>query len=267
MQDIRSSSAGHGSLREVFHYRDLLRNLIAKDIKVRYQGAALGFIWSLANPLALIALYSFIFSHVFRSAQANYTLFLIAGLLHWNLFSQIIAQSGDFLIGNAGLLKKIYFPRIIIPTAGVLFNLVLWLLAIAVFFVIFPFMGGRFTPVMLTYPVFLLAFIVFTWGAALAIAVLNVEFRDLRHIVEVALMFLFWLTPIVYEFSMIPAHLRQLFALSPLVDFVLIFQSLLYSGQLPTPHLVIAAGLWTVASAAVGYWLFHRKINRLIEKL
>lgn len=251
----------------IWQYRDLLRNLIAKDIKVRYQGAALGFIWSLANPLALIALYSFVFSHVFRSAQANYTLFLIAGLLHWNLFSQIISQSGDFLLGNAGLLKKIYFPRLIIPTSGVLFNLVLWLLAIAVFFVIYPFMGGQYSSALLLYPLFLLAFIIFTWGVALAISVLNVEFRDLRHIVDVALLFLFWLTPILYEYSMIPEHLRQLFALSPLVDFILIFQSILYSGQVPTAHLIMAALLWTLASAGFGYWLFNRKIDHLIEKL
>lgn len=267
MQDIRSSSLTPASLAEILRYRDLVKNLIAKDIKVRYQGAALGFAWSLANPMALIALYTFVFAYVFKSAQPNYPLFLISGLLHWNLFSMVVSQSNDFLLGNANLVKKIYFPRILLPTAGVLFNIILWVLAIVILFAIYPFIGGHWSWALLAYPFFLLAFIIFTWGVGLAVSTLNVEYRDLRHIIEVGLMFLFWLTPVVYPYSMIPEHLRPIMAINPLVDFTLIFQSILYSGHFATPRITFAALLWTIASASFGIWLFQRKADHLVEKL
>ena len=111
---------------EYWRYRDLVRNLVTSNLKVRYQGAALGFLWSLGNPLALILLYYFVFTHVFRSDLPNYILYLVVGVLHFNLFSQTVSQSCESLTGAAGLLQKIYFPRILIPTATVLFNLVLW---------------------------------------------------------------------------------------------------------------------------------------------
>ena len=108
---IASSSASATGFARYWQYRDLVRNLVIKDLKVRYQGATLGFLWSLGNPLALILLYDFVFTHVFRSDLPHYILYLVIGVLHYNLFSQSVSQSCESLTSASGLIQKIYFPR------------------------------------------------------------------------------------------------------------------------------------------------------------
>ena len=267
LEHIPLTEPSASSLRSLLAYSDMLRNFVRKDIQVRYQGAALGFLWSLINPLVMIGLYVFVFSDVFKSTLPNYPLYLMAGLLHWNLFSQITGQSCDTLLANAGLVKKIYFPRLLVPISSVVFNVVLWLLAIALLFVLYPFLGGKLHAVLAAYPVVLLFFLAFTFGVTLVLSVLNVLFRDLKHLVDVILLFLFWVTPIVYQYHRIPPHLRELFALSPLVDFVLIFRGILYSGQLPDWHILGMAAAWTVASLTVGLFIFNRYADSLVERL
>ena len=254
-------------VRALLAYGDMLKNFVRKDIQVRYQGAALGFLWSLINPLVMIGLYIFVFSDVFKSALPNYPLYLMAGLLHWNLFSQITGQGCDTLLANAGLLKKIYFPRLLVPISSVVFNVVLWLLAIFLLFIMYPFLGGKLHLVLAAYPLALLFFLAFTFGITLILSVLNVLFRDLKHLVDVVLLFLFWVTPIVYQYHRIPPHLRKLFAVSPLVDYVLIFRGILYSGQLPDWHILAMAMAWTVASLTAGLFIFHRYADSLVERL
>ncbi|MGC8467927.1 MAG: ABC transporter permease, partial [Acidithiobacillus sp.] len=144
-----------------WRYRDLVRNLVTANLKVRYQGAALGFLWSLGNPLAMILLYYFVFTHVFRSDMPDYILYLVIGVLHYNLFAQTVSQSCDSLTGAAGLLQKIYFPRILIPTASVLFNLVLWVVAILILIVLYPFFGGVYHWGLLLHPLALILYIGF----------------------------------------------------------------------------------------------------------
>ncbi len=245
----------------------MLKNFVRKDIQVRYQGAALGFLWSLINPLVMIGLYIFVFAYVFKAGMPHYPLYLMAGLLHWNLFSQITGQSCDTLIANAGLVKKIYFPRLLVPISAVTFNVVLWLLAIALLFILYPFLGGKAHLSLLAYPLALLMFLAFTFGITLILSVLNVLFRDLKHLVDVSLLFLFWVTPIVYQYHRIPVHLRDIFALSPLVEYVLIFRGILYSGHIPDWHITGLAFLWTALSLTAGLFVFNRHADSLVEHL
>ena len=252
---------------DYWRYRDLVRNLVTSNLKVRYQGAALGFLWSLGNPLALILLYYFVFTHVFRSNLPNYILYLVVGVLHFNLFSQTVSQSCESLTGAAGLLQKIYFPRILIPTATVLFNLVLWVVAILILIVLYPILGGVYHLDLALYPVALLLYIAFIWGIALTFSVLNVEFRDLKHLVDIAMMALFWFTPIGYDISTLSPHARFIIEMNPLTDFMQIFHALLYQGVFPPVSIFLTALLWTMVSLALGMSLFKRKAAMLVENL
>ncbi len=256
-----------GTFSSYWGYRDLVRNLVTSNLKVRYQGAALGFLWSLGNPLALILLYYFVFTHVFRSDMPNYILYLVIGVLHYNLFGQTVSQSCDSLTGAAGLLQKIYFPRILVPTASVLFNLVLWVVAILILVVLYPFLGGVYHWGLLLYPVMLLLYIAFIWGIALTFSVLNVEFRDLKHIVDIVIMALFWFTPIGYGLSQLKPSTRMIIELNPLTVFMAIFHALLYHGVLPELRIFGIAVLWTLGSLALGMTLFRRKAAMLVESL
>ncbi len=250
-----------------WQYRDLVRNLVAKDLKVRYQGAALGFLWSLGNPLSLILIYDFVFTQVFRSNLPNYILYLVIGVLHYNLFAQSVTQSCESLTSASGLLQKIYFPRILVPTASMLFTLVLWLVAILILVVLYPFLGGTYHWALLLYPFALGLYIAFIWGLVLTFSVLNVEFRDLKHLVEIALMALFWLTPITYSLSTIGPDARNILQCNPLTNFMDIFHSLLYNGSLPNWSSVLIATASTAASLLLGTTLFRRKARMLVEDL
>ena len=261
------SSASAVGIGRYWQYRDLVRNLVTMNLKVRYQGAALGFLWSLGNPLALIALYDIVFTHIFRTDLRDYVLYLVIGVLHFNLFAMTVTQSCESLTGSAGLLQKIYFPRILIPAASLLFNLVLWAVAIFVLVALYPFLGGVYHWGLLLYPFALLFYIAFIWGLVLAMSVLQVEFRDLKHLIEIAMMALFWLTPIVYDPSTLHPDVRTVIDLNPLTQFFDLFHALLYQGVLPQWSNVLAAGVWTLVSLAVGMTLFRRKARMLVEEL
>lgn len=248
-------------------YRDLVRNLVAKEIKVRYQGTLLGFAWSLMNPLLVTLMYLFVFEFVFRSSQPRHALFMVTGIVHWTLFSTLVIQAPELLVADADLLKKIYFPRLLLPLSNLLVNATLWFMALLVFLVLLEPLGGHFGWWILSYPAFLLMYFAFCFGLMLILAVLYVDFRDIKHLVEVFIQLLFWGTPIIYPLSMIPAHLRLLFKLSPFTEFMLIFQSLFWGGRLPSLGIVFAFACWTVLSLALGLMLFYRRGSLLIERL
>ncbi len=255
------------ALRPYWRYRDLVRNLVVKDLKVRYQGAVLGFLWSLGNPLALILLYDFVFTHVFRSDLPNYILYLVIGVLHYNLFSQAVSQSCESLTGAAGLIQKIYFPRILVPTSSLLFTLALWVIAIFILMVLYPFLGGIYHWGLLLYPLALGLYIAFIWGIVLTFSVLQVELRDLKHLVDIALMFGFWFTPIGYDINVLKPSTRAIISWNPLTQFMDLFHALLYSGTLPAMQHVLIACAWTLATVTLGMFLFRRKARHLVEDL
>jgi len=260
-------SSGRRGLSRYWQYRDLVFNLVTANLKVRYQGAALGFFWSLGNPLALILMYYFVFTHVFRSNLPNYILYLVVGILHYNLFAQIVTQSCESLTSASGLLQKIYFPRILVPTSSLLFNLTLWFVAIILLIVLYPFLGGSYRLILFLYPVALAFYVAFIWGISLAFSVLQVEFRDLKHFVEIAVMFLFWFTPIAYSINVLSPRVQLLLSLNPLTQFMDIFHAILYAGALPDLTHVISALAWTLFSLIVGLLLFRKRAARLVEDL
>lgn len=248
-------------------YIDLLLNLIKKEIKVRYQGTILGYVWSLLNPLAMIILYVLVFQYVMRFDQPNYPLYLVSGVLHWNLFSQILMQSTDIFHANAGILKKIYFPRIILPIANVGSNLILWLLAIAVLIGLLPVLGGAYHIGLLVYPAALFLFSAFAWGLSLILSVLGAWFRDIRYLVELGLMYLFWTAPIIYPISLVPHEYRSIYMLNPLAEFLVIFRGIFYSGEMPSSTIWVSVSIWTALSVICGILAFWKTEYKIVDDL
>lgn len=253
--------------RSWWRYRDLLRNLVVKDIKVRYMGASMGFAWSLMNPLITMLMYLFVFGYIFKSTLPHYPLYLITGILHWTFFSQVIVQSPEVLINNGGLIKKILFPRLLVTLSTLVLNLVLWSMALVVFLVLYHWLGGRLSWVLLLYPFYLVLFLLFTWGLSMTLSVLYVDYRDIKHLTEVLIQLLFWITPIAYSYAQIPERLRPLFALSPMTEFTLIFHDLFWSNTVPTIRITAAFAVWSLASVALGLALFQRRVPTLVERL
>ncbi len=257
-----------GNWRTLWAYRHLLLNLVRKDIRVRYMGAALGFAWSLANPLVITIMYLLVFTYLFPSNLPDYPLFIVTGMIHWMFFSQVITQSSDVLVANSGLVKKIYFPRLLIPTSTLCTNLTLWSGTLAIYLVLYTLiLGGHFNWVQLLYPVYFALFLIVIWGLSLCLCTFYVRFRDLKHLVEVAIQVLFWGTPIVYSISHVPPIAKLILAISPVTEFILICQDLFYWRVAPTWHLTLALAAWAVVLGGVGTYFFERRVPHLIEEL
>lgn len=246
-------------LSELFAYRTFIRNMVVKDLKLRYQASVLGFLWSMLNPLLMLGLYTLVFSRIMRVQMENYTLFLFSGLMPWTFFSGSLLASTTSLIANSGLIRKVYFPPETLPFATVLFNfaqLVLALLVVVPGLILIT--GAHLTWVaLLAIPLLLLHF-AFTVGIAFALSALTTLFRDVAHFTEIALLFLFWGSPILYSAEMAPPLLQTWFRLSPLAGFAIANHALLVQHRLPSAEITLSLAGWTVASLLVGHGLFRR---------
>ncbi len=251
----------------IWAYRELLKNLILKDLKIRYGGSFLGFAWSLVNPLAMIVVYTIAFKYIFRIGLGNYTVFLITGLLPWGFFSSSVSASTMAVISDANLVKKIRFPREILPLATVQFNLVQFLMALVIFFPALIFLQAELGWTLLAYPAVLALHVGFTLGVALLLSAVTVFYQDIKHLTEVGLMILFRVTPILYPISMVPERVRWLFKLNPLAVYIIAYQDIIYFGRWPTWDTWVLGTLWVAASVALGSWVFRRYDPRFAEEL
>jgi len=227
---------------------ELLANLVRKDLKVKYQGSVLGFLWSLANPLLLLAVYTFVFQLVLRSGIPQFGFFLLSGLLVWNAFSGAVGAACGAVVGNAGLVKKVRFPLAVLPLTPVGFTGVHFGLQLLVLLVVMLATGYThfLGPQLLLVPPAVAVALLFTVALCFLVAGLNVRYRDTQHIVEVALMAGFWLNPIVYSVALVRDHLHGwaylLYYLNPMAGIAITFQRALYAQDpvLPTGHRVLA---------------------------
>lgn len=228
---------------------ELLANLVRKDLKVKYQGSVLGFLWSLANPLLLLVVYTFVFQLVLRSGIPSFGFFLLSGLLVWNAFSGAVGSACGAVVGNAGLVKKVRFPLAVLPLTPVGFTAVHFGLQLLVLVVVMVATGYThfLTPhLLLAVPAIGVA-LLFTVALCFLVAGLNVRYRDTQHIVEVALMAGFWLNPIVYSVALVRDNLHRdwlydLYYLNPMAGITTTMQSALYgqNPKLPSGHLALA---------------------------
>ncbi len=185
----------HG--RELLHYRYLLQNLVMRDLKVRYKNSVLGILWSLLNPLLMMAVFWLVFSAMDNDIR-QYPVFVLVGLMPWNFFSGSVVGGANAILTNAPLVKKVYFPRELLPTAVVLSNLVNFLLAITVLIAALYISGIGLTIHALWVPIILLTQIILTLGLAYLLSAAHVFYRDVAMILDVGMLALFFLSPIFY---------------------------------------------------------------------
>jgi lipopolysaccharide transport system permease protein len=255
-------------MRSVFRYRELIRNLVLKDLKLKYRDSVLGFLWSLANPLLLILVYSFVFGHLFPGGPPNFVYFLMVGILPWNFFAQSLMMSTSSIIDNGNLIRKVALPMEVFPVTTVLFNLAQYLLALIVFF---P-MALLFFRVSVAWswiafvPVLVLQ-ILFTVGMCFILSTATVFYRDIRHFTEILLMLLFWLTPIIYDIQTVPDSLRTVLYMNPLSYFILAYQDVLYRNTFLALDRLMVLAVLTFLSLGLGYSLFLMCKVRFAEEV
>jgi lipopolysaccharide transport system permease protein len=241
--------------------------MVVKDLKLRYQASVLGFLWSMLNPLLMLALYTVVFSKVMRIQMENYTFFLFCGMMPWNFFSGSLMASTSSLLANASLIRKVHFPYETLPFATVLFNVAQLALALVVVVPGLVVMtGAHLTWTALLAIPLLLVHVAFTVGIAFALSALTARFRDIAHFTEIILLLLFWVSPIVYSADMAPPALQMWFRLSPPAAFAIAYQDLLYWHRVPEKVTVMALLVATTGSLVVGHWVF-RGLGRSVAEV
>jgi lipopolysaccharide transport system permease protein len=266
LEDRSAPPTVSAGLLGILRYRELLRNLVLKDLKLKYRGSIFGFVWSLANPLLMVAVYTLAFTYVLRMRTEGFVSLLLIGLLTWGFFSSSAMMATGALVDSGGLIRSAGFPRAVLPLATVLFNLAQFLLSLSV---LLPLALAMFrvspSPAMLLFPVFLGLQILFTIGVALAVSTATAFFRDVRHLLEIALSALFWTTPIVYSHENVPEFLRLPILLSPVSPFVVAYQEIFYYGRTPAVPVWLIAFGYASAAFVLGASFFVTCEDQLAE--
>jgi ABC-2 type transport system permease protein len=268
---VDASGAGGGMLMSfvaVLKFRELIRNLVFKDLKLKYRGSFFGFLWSLINPLVLMTVYFIAFTRIMPVRSEGFVFLLLLGLVAWTFFASAAMMAAGAIVDNGGLMKTVHFPRAVLPIASVLFNFAQYVLTVVVFV---PLMLAIYRlpprPVMLLFPVFVALQVAMTIGIALALSAGVAFFRDIKHLLEIALMALFWTSPIIYDFQAIPKPWRWPVLLSPMSPFVLAYQQIMYYGRLPDPQVCIVAVLYATVALFGGLAIFTRLQHSFVEQV
>ncbi|MDQ6650394.1 MAG: ABC transporter permease [Actinomycetota bacterium] len=270
----------HSGLGELVASRELLSNLTLRELRGKYKRTALGWGWSLVNPLAMMAIYSLVFGILLRvptppgaGGLRNYPLFLLCALLPWTYLSNAMTGGMEVLVGNANLIKKTYFRREVLVVSTVLSFAVTFAIEMVVLAVAFLVFGSLVLPWLPVALAVMALLTVFATGIALMLSVLNVYFRDARHLLNIGLQLWFYATPILYPVSIVtgraslPHWLKVAYQANPMVGFAEAMRDVLYRRQFPPLGTVGYLCLVSVAALTAGAWLFKHLEGRLAEEL
>jgi ABC-type polysaccharide/polyol phosphate export permease len=251
-------------MQDVYRYRDLVRALVARELKVRYRRSAIGFVWTMLQPLLMMLVLQTVFSSIFRGFSiTNYPVYALSGVLFWNFFSQSIVSSMNSLRGNAQLLQKLPVPKAVFPLANVISGVVNLGFALVPLFIILLVTGHPLTPALLFLPVSIFLAALFTLGAGLLLSPLAVFFHDVVELIGVILSLLMYLTPVFYPKEIVPEKLRWVVRFNPIRSILETFRDPIYQGEVPPlAHLAVCAGI-AVLAFALGLWVFRRSSDRI----
>lgn len=262
-----------GMLRPLWAYRGFILGSVKREFQSKYRNSLLGAAWNVIQPLAMIIVYTVIFSQVMKARLPGvestfaYSIYLCAGILTWGLFAEISGRAQNIFLEHANLLKKLSFPRLCLPAVVVL-NAGLNFAIIFGLFLLFLLVTGNFPgwAALALIPLLLLQ-TAFAIGLGITLGVLNVFFRDVGQLFGVVLQFWFWLTPIVYPITILPESARPLMDWNPMAGLMAAYQGIFVAGRWPDWHALWLAALLATLFCALGYHLFRKRAGEMVDEL
>lgn len=253
--------------KKIYNYRELLKTNVKKEIRGRYKNSFLGVLWSFLNPLLQLLVYSVIFGALLAGGDKTYPIYICVALIPWTYFTTAITQAAFTVIGNADIIKKVYFPREILPVSVVTSGAVNFIISTIIILAFVIFSGVGLSWYILLYPFILLIQYVLLLGIGFIVSSVTVYFRDLEHIIGVVLMAAFYATPIVYKLGQLPHTLQILVNLNPMTHLINAYRDIFYYHQMPNMEILVTLLGISLVLTVVGYFIFKKLQKGFAEQL
>jgi len=254
-------------LTELYSSRSVLSQLVSQQLILRYRRTLLGYLWTLINPLLMMSVMAVVFSTLFKADLKTFAVFLFAAMIPWNFFSSVVTQSGTAFINNEGLIKKIYLPKVIFPLSITFALLIDSLLSFLALFAIILAIGGTLSWSLLFLPISFALLFVFALGLGLIMSVATVFFRDLQHVILIAMQGLFFLTPILYKHDALTGNIAWLVGINPVTPFIALFRVPLIEATLPSGPVLLQVVTISACAMAIGLFVFLRQEKNIVFRL
>jgi len=258
-----------GSLKELYDYRQMIFSLVRKDLRGRYKGSVLGFLWTFINPLFQLLVYTIAFSFILPSPIEKYYLHLFVALIPWIFFSSSVQGGANSIIAAKDMVSKIYFPREVIPISYVTSCFVNMLLSFIIIFAVVIFSGVGLNPLaILCLPVIMIVEYIMALGMAMLFSAITVFFRDMEHILSIIIMAWIYLTPVLYPIDMIENKtVQKLFYINPMTSVIVSYRDILYYSKVPDFSTLLIAFGFGVLILFIGCFVFSKLKRHFAEEL
>ena len=253
--------------KELYNYRELLRTNVKKEIRGKYKGSFLGVLWSFVNPLLMTLVYAIVFPFLLRGSQPHYTTFIVIAILPWNWFTATISQGTSTILANGGIIKKVYFPRAILPISIVTSGLVNFIISCLIILLFLIFSGIGFSPYILLLPLIVILQYILQLGIILITGSINVYIRDLEYIINFFIQMLFYATPVLYSMSMFPKKIQWLLRLNPMTTIIESYRDIFFYKQAPNFAMLGYVFVISVVILLVGSLVFKKLEKGFAEEL
>ena len=253
--------------KNLYNYRELLKTNVQKEIRGKYKNSFLGVLWSFLNPLLQICVYALVFPLILKNDQPNYVIFLCVALIPWTFFTSCIQQSASTMLQNGNIIKKVYFPREILPISVVTSGTINFLISTIIIFAFLLIFGLGITKYVLYFPIILIIQYFLQLGISLILSSVTVYLRDLEHLIGVALQLLFYATPIVYAAEAIPEDFKFIIEYNPMTYIINGHRDIFYNQTSPDMLALGILFIIAIALCVVGYLIFNKLQKGFAEEL
>lgn len=254
--------------KRLYNYRELLKSNVKKDIRGKYKGSFLGILWSFLNPLLMTLVYAIVFPVILRSEINHYTTYLIIGILPWTFFTTVISQGTFTILANSGIVKKVYFPREILPISVALSGLVNFLISCLIIIIFLICSGIGFSKFILFLPLIIITQFFFSLGIIFITSAIDVYIRDFEYIIAFIINMLFYATPILYSSDMfIGSSFEWIMKLNPMAIIINCYRDILYYQSMPHLKSLLIVLIGSLALCFIGYKIFKKLERRFAEEI
>lgn len=256
------------TIKELYAYREMIFSLVRRDLKGRYKGSALGFLWTFINPLLQLGVYTMVFSVIMRSGIEDYYLFLFVALIPWIFFSSSLASGASCIWAQQDMVKKIYFPREVLPISFVTSQFTNMLLSFVVVFVVLIISGKGINLVAILYlPLIMIVEYILALSMTMMFSAITVYLRDMEYLLGIITMAWQFLSPVMYSIDQVPKQVMWLFNLNPMTPIIIAYRDILYYGQVPKLETLIHAVIFGIIMLGFGVTIFGKLKRHFAEAL